>query len=68
MKRQLPRRQGGCCRRLLRLREENARFILLGVVLLVYMVLGALLFRAVEGPWEAEDPRTVRPGPSRLLA
>ncbi|XP_037524378.1 potassium channel subfamily K member 12 [Rhipicephalus sanguineus] len=54
MKRQLPRRQGGCCRRLLRLREENARFVLLAVVLLAYMILGALLFRAIEGPWEVE--------------
>ncbi|KAL1422190.1 hypothetical protein MTO96_022325 [Rhipicephalus appendiculatus] len=54
MKRQLHRRQGGCCRRLLRLREENARFVLLAVVLLVYMILGALLFRAIEGPWETE--------------
>ncbi|KAH7933093.1 hypothetical protein HPB49_008002 [Dermacentor silvarum] len=54
MNRHLPRRQGGCCRRLLRLREENARFVLLAAVLLVYMILGALLFRAIEGPGELE--------------
>ena len=37
----------GCCERL-RLREDNARFLLLAVVLVMYMTLGALLFMCIE--------------------
>ncbi|CAN7994083.1 unnamed protein product [Ixodes pacificus] len=48
------RRTGGCCRRLLHLREENARFVLLAVVLLVYMLLGAAMFMTLEREREVE--------------
>lgn len=54
MTRNQTRRRSGCCRRLLRLREENARFVLLALVLLVYMLLGACLFRALERQREIE--------------
>ncbi|XP_077530250.1 potassium channel, subfamily K, member 13-like [Haemaphysalis longicornis] len=54
MTRPLAGRTGGCCRRFLHLREENARFALLAVVLLVYMIVGAVLFRALERPPELE--------------
>ena len=39
--------QHGCCT-LLHLREDNARFILLFVVLLLYMFAGAFLFMSLE--------------------
>lgn len=43
--------RNGCCTRL-HLREENARFLLLAIVLLIYMVLGATLFNLIEGDEE----------------
>ena len=44
----MSKREGrGCCERL-RLREDNARFLLLAVVMVIYMTLGALLFMCIE--------------------
>ncbi|XP_064489603.1 potassium channel subfamily K member 13-like [Ornithodoros turicata] len=45
--------RGGCCRAL-HLREENARFALLGVVMILYMVVGATLFHLLEAGTEQE--------------
>ncbi|GIY19518.1 potassium channel subfamily K member 12 [Caerostris extrusa] len=44
----------GCCR-VLHLHEDNTRFLLLGVVMLVYMAAGAWLFQWLEHQNEAED-------------
>lgn len=39
--------QKGCCA-LVRVREDNARFLLLAIVLIIYMFCGAALFRYLE--------------------
>ncbi|CAG0888936.1 unnamed protein product [Darwinula stevensoni] len=58
-----PHPKRGCCRRL-RISEDNARFLLLGVVLIIYLLSGALLFQFLEQDeevrmrkryWEAYD-------------
>lgn len=49
------RGKGGCCVRVLRLHEDNTRFLLLGVVMLAYMAAGAALFQWLEHATEAED-------------
>ena len=41
----------GCCT-LLHLTEDNARFVLLAVVLVIYMLAGAALFQYLEGEGE----------------
>lgn len=41
----------GCCARI-HLYEENARFLLLGVLMVVYLLLGAAAFQQVERPME----------------
>lgn len=46
--------QHGCCT-LLHLREDNARFILLFVVLLLYMFAGAFLFMSLEQENEQKE-------------
>lgn len=38
----------GCCTTVLHLSEDNARFLLLAVVAVIYMLLGALLFQILE--------------------
>lgn len=38
----------GCCTTVLHLSEDNARFLLLAVVAVLYMLLGALLFQILE--------------------
>ena len=39
------------------LKEDNARFLLLGFVLVLYMVLGAIIFQFLEEPIELEERR-----------
>lgn len=43
-----------CCNGFI-LKEDNARFLLLGVVLMLYMLLGALVFQAFEEDNERRD-------------
>ncbi|RWS27239.1 hypothetical protein B4U80_01739 [Leptotrombidium deliense] len=43
----MTKRHGGCCSAL-HLREENARFLLLAIVLLLYMLFGATIFHLLE--------------------
>ncbi|KAG8189460.1 hypothetical protein JTE90_018113 [Oedothorax gibbosus] len=45
----------GCCVRVLRLHEDNTRFLLLGLVMLAYMAAGAALFQWLEHATETED-------------
>ncbi|XP_055950889.1 potassium channel subfamily K member 13-like [Argiope bruennichi] len=44
----------GCCR-VLHLHEDNTRFLLLGVVMLIYMAAGAWLFQWLEHQNETDD-------------
>ncbi|KAK2190636.1 hypothetical protein NP493_72g01038 [Ridgeia piscesae] len=46
--------RGGCCSRL-HLREDNARFLLLAVVLMLYMLAGATVFMLLERGRETEE-------------
>ena len=46
--------RGGCCT-LLHLREDNARFILLALVLVIYMLLGATVFMLLERDNEIQE-------------
>lgn len=46
--------RGGCCSRL-HLREDNARFLLLAVVLILYMLAGAIVFMLLERGRETEE-------------
>ena len=46
--------RGGCCTRL-HLREDNARFMLLAVVLILYMLAGAIVFMLLEQGREKEE-------------
>ena len=47
-------RVGGCCARL-HLREDNARFFLLAVVMICYMLIGASVFMLLERDKEISD-------------
>uniref|UniRef100_A0A1I8H559 Potassium channel subfamily K member 13 n=1 Tax=Macrostomum lignano TaxID=282301 RepID=A0A1I8H559_9PLAT len=47
------RRKGWCTR--LNIRADNARFLLLAVLMLVYMLAGAAVFMAIEGPREQAE-------------
>lgn len=49
----------GCCK-IIHLNEDNARFILLGVVMVFYMLSGAGIFAALERDKEVEDKRIYR--------
>ncbi len=46
--------KGGCCA-VLHLREDNARFILLAMVMVLYMLSGATIFMFLERDREVED-------------
>lgn len=46
----------GCCK-LIHLKEDNARFILLAVVIVVYMLSGAALFAALERDNELQEKK-----------
>lgn len=46
--------KGGCCA-VLHLREDNARFILLAIVMVIYMLTGATIFMFLERDREVED-------------
>lgn len=46
--------RGGCCR-LLHLHEDNARFILLAIVMVLYMLAGATVFMLLERDNEIEE-------------
>lgn len=46
--------RGGWCVKL-HLREDNARFILLAICLIIYMLLGAVMFMLLEGPNEKTE-------------
>lgn len=52
----LPRRARFC--NALALKEDNARFLLLALVLLLYMVAGALIFQALEENNEIQERKT----------
>uniref|UniRef100_A0A8D0L8M7 Potassium channel subfamily K member 13 n=1 Tax=Sphenodon punctatus TaxID=8508 RepID=A0A8D0L8M7_SPHPU len=43
---------GGCCSSLGHLNEDNARFLLLAVLIVLYMLCGAAVFSAIELPTE----------------
>ena len=49
--------QRGCCA-LLHLHEDNARFILLFIVMILYMLAGATVFMILERDQELEDRNT----------
>lgn len=49
----------GCCK-IIHLKEDNARFILLAIVMVLYMLSGAALFAALERDNELEEKRTYR--------
>ena len=51
--------RSGCCN-LLHLQEENSRFLLLAVVLIVYMVFGALVFHILERETEQKNRQKYR--------
>ncbi|GFO48645.1 potassium channel subfamily k member 13-like [Plakobranchus ocellatus] len=46
----------GCCK-IIHLKEDNARFILLAIVMVVYMLTGAALFTALERDNEVSEKR-----------
>ncbi|NP_001191517.1 tandem pore domain potassium channel [Aplysia californica] len=46
----------GCCR-IIHLKEDNARFLLLAIVMVFYMLSGAALFTALERDNEVEEKR-----------
>ena len=52
-------RNRGCCA-LLHLHEDNARFLLLMVVMTLYMLFGATVFMLLEQDKEIEDRNTYR--------
>ena len=51
--------RNGCCN-LLHLHEENSRFLLLAVVLIVYMIFGALVFHILERDTEQKSRQKYR--------
>lgn len=46
--------RGGCCSSAGRLNADNARFLLLAVLIVLYMLCGAAVFSAIELPTERE--------------
>ncbi|RWS06125.1 pheromone-regulated protein PRM7-like protein, partial [Dinothrombium tinctorium] len=52
----MTKRHGGCCSAL-HLREENARFLLLAIVILLYMAFGATIFHFLESDEENQARR-----------
>lgn len=51
--------RNGCCN-LLHLHEENSRFLLLALVLLLYMVFGAIVFHLLESDAELNSRQKYR--------
>ncbi|KAJ1105323.1 hypothetical protein NDU88_002731 [Pleurodeles waltl] len=46
--------RGGCCSSLGHLNEDNGRFLLLALLIILYMLCGAAIFSAIEQPMEQE--------------
>ncbi|XP_069493560.1 potassium channel subfamily K member 13 [Ambystoma mexicanum] len=46
--------RGGCCSSLGHLNEDNGRFLLLALLIILYMLCGAAIFSAIEQPKERE--------------